>query len=134
MVKQIFHNYNNWECYKNGMWRKVCVFEEKELLLQAIDFTGDYKLYGSWMLKVIKEWPLSCEHHLSDTSINRKAYVGHAAVALGINCPEYITRMAWWHLTVEQQDLANNEADLAIKEWERLHVKKMNLIPQLEMF
>ena len=131
-IKQIFHPYEKWEDYKNGMWRKVIPSEEADFLTKAIAFTGDHILYGSWMMKVIVAWPIACEHNLSDCSINREAWVGHAAVSLAIDCPEYITRQAWWKLTEKQQNDANDQADRAIRQWEINHIKRN--APQLILF
>ena len=61
------------------MWRDLSAKEQRELLPIAIEFTGNAKLYGQWMLKVSELWPISTEHNLSDTGQNRKAWIGHAA-------------------------------------------------------
>ena len=84
----------------------------------AIEFTGDAELYGSYMLRVTQEWPNSCEHNLTDRSQNRRAWIGHAAVALAIQCPEDIVRSAWSRLSEKQQIDANAQADAAIRSWE----------------
>jgi hypothetical protein len=120
-MKRIYHRYELWEDVAAGMWRKVTMAERKKYLQQAIDFTGDSELYGSWMLKVIIEWPLSCEHNMTAVDSNRKAFVGHAAVCLALGIPEDITREAWKFLSIEQQDKANDKAGEAIAEWERKH-------------
>jgi hypothetical protein len=135
-IKRIYHPYEKWEEYHAGMWRKCDPVEEQELLPKAVEFTGDYKLYGSFMREVITNWPFSCEHNLSDLSLNRKAWIGHAATTIGINCPEYLTRLAWWQLTPRQQGLANIEADNTIKEWEMLFLKTytQHSILQLKIF
>jgi hypothetical protein len=99
------------------MWGSVS--NRKEWLKKAIEFTGNHELYGSWMIKVSQEWKYSCEHNLTDKSSNRRAWIGHAAVAFAMQCPEDITRQAWAFLTEEQQTLANLEADKAINLWER---------------
>jgi ABC-type ATPase with predicted acetyltransferase domain len=88
------------------------------MLKAAILFTGDHKLYGFYMNRVIAEWPISCENALTDYHINRKAWVGHAATAMALGCPEDITRSAWKELSYEQQLLANKEARGAIWKWE----------------
>lgn len=118
-MEQIYHHYSKWEDYNAGMWRKTSKDDERKYLEDAISFTGDAELYGEWMLKVIDEWPVACEHNLSDVGQNRKAWIGHAACCLAIGCPESITRQAWGYLTREQQDRANNMADIAIKQWEQ---------------
>jgi len=117
MVQEYYH-YAEWEDYINGMWRKVSPTEEKEFLQRAIKFTSDHSLYGEYMMKAVKAWPIACRHNLTDVSQNRRAWVGHAAVCIAIRCPEYITREAWGQLTKEQQDEANAEADKAIAWWE----------------
>jgi hypothetical protein len=103
------------------MWHKANRTEEIALLPRAIKFTGNAELYGLYMRKVAEEWPFSSEHNLTDLSINRRAWIGHAATCIAIGCPEYITRRAWWELSVKQQDDANHQADLAINEWEMYH-------------
>lgn len=70
------------------------------------------------MLQVADKWKYSCEHNLSNKTQNRKAWIGHAACALALGCPEDITREAWSYLTEEQQQRANDEAQKAIKYWE----------------
>jgi hypothetical protein len=58
--------------------------------------------------------------------MNRQAYIGHAAACIAIGSPEYITRLAWHQLTNDQQDKANNKADIAIKTWEENYAKDKN--------
>jgi hypothetical protein len=123
--KRVYHPYELWEEIKFGMWDDVS--DEKEWLEKAILFTGDHKLYGSFMMRVVSEWPISCENALTDYNINRRAWVGHAASALGIGCPEHITRKAWRFLSYEQQYLANEEASRAIRAWENNYFKSQQL-------
>lgn len=126
-MKQIFHPYHVWEDYISGVWRNVSREEEIEFLEKCVKFTGNHALYGMAMVRVIYEWPITCEHHMSNLGMNRKAWVGHAACQLEFNCPEYITRMAWGRLTKQQQIDANNVADLTIQLWE----KRNNISPIL---
>jgi hypothetical protein len=123
--KRVYHPYELWEEIKFGMWDDVS--DEKEWLEKAILFTGDHKLYGSFMMRVVYEWPISCENALTDYNINRRAWVGHAACALGMGCPEHITRKAWRFLSYEQQYLANEEASRAIRAWENNYLKSKQL-------
>ena len=98
------------------MWGVV---EDRETYLQrAIEFTGNAQRYGKYMMRVVKEWRYSCEHNLTDRSQNRRAWVGHAACALAFQCPEDIVRQAWGHLSEQQQNEANAQADIAIGYWE----------------
>lgn len=123
-MKRIFHHYEMWEDFQAGMWGSVHGSEKVEMLRKAIEFTGDAELYGSFMKRVIVEWPYTCEHNLTDLNQNRKAWIGHAATCLAIGCPEDITRLAWSQLTQQQQDDANQKAEEAINEWVALHEAK----------
>lgn len=107
------------------MWGSVG--NRKRWIQKAVDFTGNHELYGSFMMRVIREWPISCENALTDYYMNRRAWVGHAAAALALNCPEYITRQAWKELTSEQQYLANKEASRAISSWENMYIQSQEL-------
>jgi len=133
-MKQIFHPYTKWEDYKNGMWRKVDIDTEKSMLTQAITFIGNHLEYGKAMIRVINEWKITCEHNLTDNSINQKAFIGHCAVCLQLGIPEYITRMAWHHLTEKQQIDANKMADIAIKEWNKINNDNNTKYQQLNLF
>ena len=114
-----WHPFWMWEEVAHNMWGNVC--DKSSWLEKAITFTGDHQLYGSWMRRVADEWPHSCEHHLTKMDTNRKPWIGHAAVALAMQCPEDIVREAWGYLSEEQQRLANAQAQEAIEYWERTH-------------
>jgi len=123
-VKRVYRPFTEWEEIEHNMWG--CVQDKKLWLKKAIKFTSDHKLYGRFMMRVVNEWPVSCENALTDMTLNRKAWVGHAAAALAIGCPEDITRQAWGMLTDEQQLLANKKADRAIRVWEYNYYVKNN--------
>lgn len=124
-MKPIYHPYWEWEDWNAGMWRKPMPSEESQLLRKAIEFTGDAELYGSFMIRVTQEWPKACEHNLLNTSMNRRAWVGHAAACLAIASPESITRRAWWMLTGDQRIAADKKADEAIALY--IHGRKSRL-------
>lgn len=98
------------------MWGSVS--NKFEMLEWAIDFTGNANLYGAWMVNVVNDWPYSCQHNLSNSTQNRRAWIGHAACAYANRCPEDIVRKAWSHLSEQQQTDANTKADEAIELWE----------------
>jgi hypothetical protein len=116
------------------MFRKLEPEQEEMYLLKAVEFMGDYKKFGRAMMQVIKNWQIASEQNLTDNSMNRRAWMGQSACSLAIDCPEYITRLAWWKLTDEQKILANKEADKAISKWEYNHmVNKRNTV-QIQIF
>jgi hypothetical protein len=116
-MKKVYKPYWEWEDYINGMWRKVNKEQESVMLQQAIEFTGNHIEYGNAMREVSKVWVNTMLNSLSNTSINRKAFIGHCAVQFKLNIPEYITRMAWKYLSNKQRALADNEAEKTIKQF-----------------
>ncbi len=131
VLTRVFLPYWTWEEYHAGMWRETYGAERDALLEEAIKFTGDAKLYGLYMSKVVDAWPYSCAYNLSNQAINRQAWVGHAATCLAINCPEDITRLAWHTLTQTQQDDANVQADNAIAKWESKYMRGIKICLRL---
>lgn len=112
------------------MWGDV---DDKALFLKrAIEFTGDHEKYGEYMRRVVREWTVSCENALTNSTLNKKAWIGHAACALALGCPEDITRLAWGYLSDEQRLLANEEAARAIRSWEKSYRKDRQLSHDLD--
>lgn len=124
-IIRIYHPYHLWEEVAAGMWADV--ENAKEHLDRAVAFTGNHELYGLFMMRVAAEWRYSCENALTDAMLNKRAWIGHAATALAIGCPEDITRKAWGMLTDEQRFLANQQADRAIKWWYKHRAKGAHL-------
>jgi hypothetical protein len=115
-LKRVWLPVNTWEEIGSNMWGEV---ENRRVFLQrAVIFTGNHRLYGRYMQRVTQEWTNSCLNALTDYNLNRRAWIGHAATALALRCPEDITRQAWGLLTDEQRILANRQADRAIQSWE----------------
>lgn len=126
-MKKIWHHYEQWEEYHYGMWRRLPTDHEEPYFRLAITFTGDAFLYGYYMNRVIDAWPMSCEQNLTDMSLNRRAWLGHAACCLAFRCPEYLVRQAWWELTEDQRREANRKADEAIALWESRHDTEIHM-------
>jgi len=128
-LTRIYHPWTEWEEIRFNMWGSVS--NKKEALNLAIELTGNAAEYGYYMRRVTNEWPISCENALTDYFLNRKAWLGHAAVALALQIPEDIIRAAWAVLTYEQQLLANKEAERAISAWEHAYIKDQKLYPNM---
>lgn len=129
-MKRVYHPCDTWEEMASNMWGTV--IDRKLFLKRAIEFTSDHKKYGRFMRIVIDKWPISCENHLTNLNINRKAWLGHAAVAYALECPEDITREAWGKLTDEQRFLANKEAARTIQIWEYNYSKSNGVYQDME--
>jgi hypothetical protein len=113
-ISKIYHHYEKWEEHKFGMWLTPSKEEAERLLPMVVKFTGNHIKYGNAMLEVIKSWKYSCEDKLTDTNLNRKAWLGHAACCHKFGWPESLVRLAWGKLNNQQQLLANGQAERAI--------------------
>ena len=56
---EVWHPWWEWEEIGHNMWGDVT--RRKTWLQIAIAFTGDAELYGDWMMKVVSDWPKSCQ-------------------------------------------------------------------------
>jgi hypothetical protein len=128
-LKRVWSPIDQWEEVPANMWGEVA---NRRLYLQrAVIFTGNHRLYGRYMQRVTREWPNSCVNALTDYNLNRKAWIGHAACALALRCPEDITRQAWGLLIDEQRTLANRQADRAICAWEVRYQASLGIRPNV---
>ena len=69
------------------------------------------------MLAVVNKWKHSCEHNLTNNSMNKVAYIGQAACAYYAEIPSTVTMEAWNKLTPEVQERSNNIAEEVINIW-----------------
>lgn len=120
-MKRVYHPYNKWEETAAGLWRKQTGRERVLYMERCSAFMAVTALFRAAMFRVIQEWPISCEANFTTKSINRQAWLGHAACCIAIDCPEETTRAAWWTLTQPQRESADMAAAEAITEWERLY-------------
>ena len=75
-------------------------------------------LYQS-MSHVATQWVNASEHHLTDLSCNKKAWLGQAACCFEHKASEQATCKAWWMISDEQRFIANAVATMVINEWEQ---------------
>lgn len=125
---RIFHTFDKWEAVQYGFYEpthptltpKQCEYKYKELLSNPEEF--------SQILETItREWQFSCEHNLTNSSLNRIAWLGQAAVAYKYNVPSRFSS-GWEMLTKDEQDKANEVAYKHLTEW----LKKNNL-PEISL-
>lgn len=115
--QRIFHTYDKWECYKAGFYNTTkddmtteqCEIEYQKLLSNEQEFA--YTLN-----KIINEWKYSCEHYLTNKSMNRIAWLGQAALAYAKGIPS-VYRGGFNRLTEEQKHKANLIALEYLNKW-----------------
>lgn len=114
---RIFHTWDKWECHKNGFYASKVEGKTAEECKQAyLTVLGDPTIFAEALEIVIKDWKHSCEHYLTNTSMNRIAWLGQAAVCFKAKVPSKYSS-GWSLLTTEQQDKANDVALVYLNKW-----------------
>lgn len=116
---RIFHTFEKWECHKAGLYAQS--FEGKtkgECEQEYAKFLSNSKKFAEVLELVISEWKYSCEHYLTNKSMNRIAWLGQAAMCYATGIPSKYC-VGFNLLTEEQQNEANEVALLALNKWLR---------------
>lgn len=116
-IKRIYHPWTKWEDYRYGFYNSCSGSEKKAKINKVLELFNSEKLTTEYMNRVIKEWKYSCEHNLTNDSLNQIAYIGQAACCLYANIPNTITMEAWSLLDLSIQERANSIAKKVIKKW-----------------
>lgn len=95
-LNRIWHNHSKWEDAHYGMYDSITDKKRRfELLKKVKQYFSNKKLYSKYMKLVIQNWKYSCEHNLTNPSMNHIAWLGQASACLYCKAPEDITREAW---------------------------------------
>ena len=116
--KRKYIAYSEFEDTKAGVWRIASKDDREKFIPLAAALMKNYSEFLAAMLAAIVAWPLTSNFHLSNSSLNRQAWIGHVGCCHALNSPEEVTRLAWHTLNTAEQDLANQAADDAIRQWE----------------
>lgn len=123
-INRVYIPYSEWEDFTNGMWRSLDKYQEPEMISKAVAFTENWELYGGGMAEVIEAWPKTMLNSLTNTSVNRRAFLGHCACQYKIKVPEYLVRVAWGILTDKQRFDADAIAQQHINNWVKSYERK----------
>jgi hypothetical protein len=116
-TERIFHTYDKWECHKAGFYASnfdgMTAEECKEAYAK---FLSDSDRFRNALNHVINEWVNSCEHYLTNSAMNRIAWLGQAAMCYETGIPsKYCSGFNL--LTDEEQEEANLVALDALNDW-----------------
>lgn len=119
-MKRIFHHWEKWECVKAGFYATTppAGMSSDEAKIAYSVFLAEEKRFVFAMMRVLDEWPHSCDQFLSNQSINRIAWMGQASMCIDTGVPSCY-RAGFKLLTPSQQKHANQLADQCIKIWEK---------------
>jgi len=116
-MSRIYHPFNRWEDHKHGFYDSFYKKESKDVINNIVSFFCDEIKCKEYMDRVVDEWVFSCEHNLTNPSINKVAYIGQSAVCLFLGYPNTITMEAWSSVPEESKLIANRLAEEAISRW-----------------
>lgn len=115
---RIFHTYDKWECHKAGFYNN---FPPKGMTKQQCEeayktFLSDLEAFRGALRRVISEWKHSCEHYLTNASMNRIAWLGQASMCIATGVPSAF-RSGFFLLSESEQTAANKLALKYLNRW-----------------
>jgi ParB-like chromosome segregation protein Spo0J len=121
--ERIFHEWEDWECFPAGFYSdkppKGMTTEECEILYK--EFLSDIPRFEMALKKVLEQWGNSCEHYLTNSKMNRIAWLGQASLCIDSGIPSRFCG-GYNLLTSEQQ----KDADLKALEYLNIWLLKNN--------
>lgn len=114
---RIFHSYEKWECHKAGFYAsKKTGMTAAECERAYSSFLSDLEKFEDALIAIITEWKFSCEHYLTNSSMNRIAWLGQAAMCYATGVPSKFCA-GFNLLSPEEQDKANVLALKYLNKW-----------------
>jgi len=114
---RIFHTFDKWECHKAGFYASNKEGMTAEQCEKAYaEYLSNPDTFSHGLEGVIKDWKHSCEHYLTNKSMNRIAWLGQAAVCYSTGIPSKFCS-GWNLMSEEQQDDANALALVYLNKW-----------------
>jgi hypothetical protein len=121
-MKRVYHSWLRWECYKAGFYNEG--FEDKtndEMKILYSEFFKDLNAFEKALSLVIKKWKYSCEHFLTNPSINKIAWLGQASACIWMGYPSKY-KSGFYLLSNKNQELANRLAWKYFKLWKKKYI------------
>lgn len=120
-MKRIYHTWEHWECYPAGFYEnQSALLTKDDCELQYAELLKDEKAFRAALKRVITEWVKSCEHYLSNESMNRIAWLGQAALCIAKQIPSTFRGGFHW-LTEEEKAKADSVALEYLNKWLKAH-------------
>lgn len=115
---RIYHPWDKWECFKAGFFTPRKGKDQKaQDRKDYARLLSDLEYFGRVMDKIFQEWSYSCEHNLTNDTMNRIAWLGQASGAYEFGCCAEHTAGAFYDLTPEQQKAACDLAAQYLDRW-----------------
>ena len=122
-MTQIWHPWTEWECYAAGMFDGETSSSPEESRIAYAAFLRNIPRFKRAMKRVMKQWPRSCEHFLTNPNINRVAWLGQASMCIetGVSRKH---RAGFMLMSKEECKAANQAAQEVLDQWEKDHERK----------
>lgn len=115
--KRIYHTWDKWECYPAGFYETGKEGIEDDAAREMYrEFLSDGPRFQRALERVLCEWPNSCEHYLTNESMNRIAWLGQASACIDMGLPSKY-RSGYFLLSKEQQGAADATALEYLNKW-----------------
>jgi len=90
-MKRIWHPWTNWECYPAGFYKTIPPdgMSSDDARLAYSVFLADLPRFQRGIEKVFSTWVHSCEHFLSNESMNRIAWIGQSSMCIATGVPSH---------------------------------------------
>lgn len=116
-TQRIFHTFDKWEAVDYDFYESThktmsalqCEYKYRVLMTNIPAFTEALR-------SVTSEWKHSCEHNLTNSALNRIAWLGQAALAYKYKIPSKFST-GWSQLSMIEQMEANEAALEVLNEW-----------------
>jgi hypothetical protein len=117
-VKRIYHTWDKWECYPAGLYETLPPegMSTDQARRAYAEFLRDLPRFGAALDGLLRDWPHSCEHYLTNENMNRIAWLGQAAMCYATRVPA-VFRSGFSLLSEPERDAANREALRALNVW-----------------
>lgn len=117
-MKRIYHTWDKWECYPAGFYENQAPggMGAAEAQRAYADFLRDTPRFEEALGRVITEWRRSCEHYLSNETMNRIAWLGQASACIATKIP-HAYKGGFNLLTAQEQATANATALKYLNLW-----------------
>ena len=126
-MKSAIYPYYEWEDYLNGMYEDSCIYSHNECSEFVNAVMNDRSLFVSTGVTLLTEWAKSSEENLSNSSINRRAWLGQAICSYLYKIPECETKSIWGSMKKEIKDFSNQSADIVISHFDNLDPDRVRI-------
>jgi len=127
--QRVFHTWDKWECFPAGFYESSLKDKSHEECQDLfIKVLSSKELFSKALDGLIHNWKNSCEHYLTNKSMNRIAWLGQAAVCYSTGVPARYSS-AWFKITEDKRNEANEMALKYLNIW-----LSMNNMDSVDMY